>query len=79
MAAVDVGAGLLGSGTVGSAVSRTPAESRDEIERATGHRLDGRARYPLHEVRVLPVAREGPHRVEAPQRSAANVHSEPRR
>ena len=39
MAAVDVGVGLLGYGTVGSAVSRMLAESRDEIERATGHRL----------------------------------------
>jgi homoserine dehydrogenase len=39
MASVDVGVGLLGFGTVGSAVSRMLAESRDEIERATGHRL----------------------------------------
>jgi homoserine dehydrogenase len=39
MASVDVGVGLLGYGTVGSAVSRMLAESRDEIERATGHRL----------------------------------------
>ena len=36
---IDVGVGLLGFGTVGSAVSRMLAESRDEIERATGHRL----------------------------------------
>jgi homoserine dehydrogenase len=39
MASVDVGVGLLGHGTVGSAVSRMLAESGDEIERATGHRL----------------------------------------
>src|SRR5215471_8164667 len=39
MASVDVGVGLLGYGTVGSAVSRMLAESRDEIGRATGHRL----------------------------------------
>jgi len=38
-ASVDVGIGLLGYGTVGSAVSRLLAESADEIERATGHRL----------------------------------------
>jgi homoserine dehydrogenase len=38
-ASVDVGVGLLGYGTVGSAVARMLAESRDEIERATGHRL----------------------------------------
>src|SRR5262249_49683343 len=39
MRSVDVGVGLLGYGTVGSAVARMLAESRDEIERATGHRL----------------------------------------
>jgi homoserine dehydrogenase len=39
MASVDVGVGLLGFGTVGSAVSRMLDESGDEIERATGHRL----------------------------------------
>jgi homoserine dehydrogenase len=39
MASVDIGVGLLGYGTVGSAVSRMLAESGDEIERATGHRL----------------------------------------
>jgi homoserine dehydrogenase len=39
MASVDVGVGLLGYGTVGSAVSQMLAQSRDEIERATGHRL----------------------------------------
>jgi homoserine dehydrogenase len=39
MKSVDVGVGLLGFGTVGSAVARMLAESRDEIERATGHRL----------------------------------------
>ncbi len=39
MASVDVGVGLLGYGTVGSAVSRILTESGDEIERATGHRL----------------------------------------
>jgi homoserine dehydrogenase len=39
MASVDVGIGLLGYGTVGSAVCRMLAESGDEIERATGHRL----------------------------------------
>jgi homoserine dehydrogenase len=36
---VDVGVGLLGYGTVGASVSRMLAESGDEIERATGHRL----------------------------------------
>lgn len=39
MASVDVGIGLLGYGTVGSAVNRMLVESADEIERATGHRL----------------------------------------
>ncbi|MFL5942037.1 MAG: homoserine dehydrogenase [Gaiellaceae bacterium] len=39
MASVDVGVGLLGYGTVGAAVSRMLAESGEEIERATGHRL----------------------------------------
>jgi len=39
MRSVDVGVGLLGYGTVGSAVSRMLAESGAEIERATGHRL----------------------------------------
>ena len=39
MASVDVGIGLLGYGTVGSAVNRLLSESGDEIERATGHRL----------------------------------------
>src|SRR5437588_214861 len=39
MASVDVGVGLLGYGTVGSAVSRMLGEGGDEIERATGHRL----------------------------------------
>jgi homoserine dehydrogenase len=38
-ASVDVGIGLLGYGTVGSAVNRLLVESADEIERATGHRL----------------------------------------
>jgi homoserine dehydrogenase len=39
MASVDVGVALLGYGTVGASVSRLLAESGDEIERATGHRL----------------------------------------
>ena len=39
MASVDIGVGLLGYGTVGSAVSRLLAENGDEIERATGHRI----------------------------------------
>jgi homoserine dehydrogenase len=39
VASVDVGVGLLGYGTVGSAVHRLLEESGDEIERATGHRL----------------------------------------
>ena len=39
MASVDVGVGLLGYGTVGSAVNRLLLESADDIERATGHRL----------------------------------------
>lgn len=39
MASVDVGVALLGYGTVGAAVSRMLAESGEEIERATGHRL----------------------------------------
>ena len=36
---VDVGVGLLGYGTVGSAVNRLLVENADDIERATGHRL----------------------------------------
>ena len=36
---VDVPVALLGYGTVGSAVGRLLAESADDIERATGHRL----------------------------------------
>ena len=36
---VDVPVALLGYGTVGSAVARLLAESEDDIERATGHRL----------------------------------------
>ena len=36
---VDVPVALLGYGTVGSAVNRLLAESADDIERATGHRL----------------------------------------
>ena len=39
MASVDVGVALLGYGTVGAAVNRLLAESGEEIERATGHRL----------------------------------------
>jgi homoserine dehydrogenase len=39
VSAVDVGVALLGYGTVGASVSRMLAESGDEIERATGHRL----------------------------------------
>jgi homoserine dehydrogenase len=39
LASVEVGVGLLGYGTVGAAVSRMLAESGEEIERATGHRL----------------------------------------
>jgi homoserine dehydrogenase len=39
MASVEVGVGLLGYGTVGASVSRMLAESGEEIERATGHRL----------------------------------------
>jgi homoserine dehydrogenase len=39
MASVEVGVALLGYGTVGASVSRMLAESGDEIERATGHRL----------------------------------------
>jgi homoserine dehydrogenase len=39
VASVDVGVGLLGYGTVGSAVAQMLAESGDEIERATGHWL----------------------------------------
>jgi homoserine dehydrogenase len=39
MATVDVPVALLGYGTVGAAVSRLLAESADDIERATGHRL----------------------------------------
>ena len=40
MASVDVGVALLGYGTVGAAVHRLLVESGDEIERATGHRLN---------------------------------------
>ena len=36
---VDVPVALLGYGNVGSAVARLLAESADDIERATGHRL----------------------------------------
>ncbi len=39
MAAVDVPIALLGYGNVGGAVARLLAESADDIERATGHRL----------------------------------------
>lgn len=39
MASVDVGVGLLGYGTVGTAVNRLLTDSVEEIERATGHRL----------------------------------------
>ena len=39
MASVDVPVGLLGYGTVGSAVNRLLQEQADDIERATGHRL----------------------------------------
>ena len=39
MASVDVNVALLGYGTVGASVSRMLAESGEEIERATGHRL----------------------------------------
>jgi homoserine dehydrogenase len=39
MAAVEVGVGLLGYGTVGSSVNRLLVEGADDIERATGHRL----------------------------------------
>lgn len=39
METVDVPVGLLGYGTVGSAVDRLLTEGADEIERATGHRL----------------------------------------
>ena len=42
MASVEVGVALLGYGTVGASVSRMLAESGDEIERATGHRLRDR-------------------------------------
>ena len=37
--AVDVPVALLGYGNVGGAVARLLAESEDDIERATGHRL----------------------------------------
>ena len=36
---VDVPVALLGYGTVGCAVARLLAESAEDIERATGHRL----------------------------------------
>ena len=39
MTAVDVPIALLGYGNVGGAVARLLAESADDIERATGHRL----------------------------------------
>ena len=39
MASVDVRVGLLGYGTVGSAVNRLLNEQAGDIERATGHRL----------------------------------------
>src|SRR5688500_1277240 len=39
MASIDVPVGLLGYGTVGSAIDRLLRENADDIERATGHRL----------------------------------------
>jgi homoserine dehydrogenase len=39
MTAAEVSVGLLGYGTVGSAVNRLLVEGQDDIERATGHRL----------------------------------------
>jgi homoserine dehydrogenase len=39
VAGVEVGVGLLGYGTVGSAVHRLLVDGADDIERATGHRL----------------------------------------
>jgi homoserine dehydrogenase len=39
VASVDVPVGLLGYGTVGSAIDRLLRENADDIERATGHRL----------------------------------------
>jgi homoserine dehydrogenase len=39
MASIDVPVGLLGYGTVGTAVNRFLHENADDIERATGHRL----------------------------------------
>ncbi|HZR91196.1 MAG TPA: homoserine dehydrogenase [Gaiellaceae bacterium] len=39
MSSIDVPVGLLGYGTVGSAVNRLLVQNADEIERATGHRL----------------------------------------
>ena len=60
--AVDVPVALLGHGNVGGAVARLLADSADDIERATGHRLrvvralvrdPARAREPLHSEGVL--------------------------
>ena len=39
LAGAEVGVGLLGYGTVGSAVNRLLVENADDIERATGHRF----------------------------------------
>ena len=39
MASIDVPVGLLGYGTVGSAVNRLLNDSAEDIERATGHRV----------------------------------------
>ena len=43
LATLTVGVGLLGYGTVGSAVNRLLVENADDIERATGHRLPRRS------------------------------------
>jgi len=56
--AVDVPIALLGYGNVGGAVARLLAESADDIERATGHRLRivrALVRDPGRERKHLPV------------------------
>jgi homoserine dehydrogenase len=59
MASVDVPVGLLGYGTVGSAVDRLLRDNAEDIERATGHRLR------VVRALVREPAKERPHRAAA--------------
>ena len=76
MAAVDVPVALLGYGNVGGAVARLLAESADDIERATGHRLRivrALVRDPEREREHLPDRRRPDHRLR--RRSATTRRS----